>query len=153
MTKALPGEICPETGVWTPSDNPRFYPAEYADREMKRQFNKGDVMPITPHGEPSWILQEEGRRIQNFNGLSLDEIMKIAESQTIQRETTTGIVLPIGHEVHVRRTSQPTKIFVIRRHDQFEDSAGNIFGQTEVLGEPYDSIAVIDPATGQITTY
>ncbi|WP_186130642.1 hypothetical protein [Burkholderia gladioli] len=153
MTKALPGQICPETGVWTPSDNPTFYPTEYADRVMKRHIKAGEVMPKTPHGEPSWILQEEGRRIQNFNGLSPDEIMEIANSQTTQRKIATGIILPIGHEVHVRRTSQPTKIFKIRRHDQFEDSTGNIFDQTEVLGEPYDSIAVIDPATGRITTY
>ncbi len=75
MTRALPGEICPETGIWTPSDNPAFYDSEYADRVMKRHFKAGDVMPTTPHNEPSWILREEGRPIENFSGLSPEEIM------------------------------------------------------------------------------
>lgn len=74
MRKVQPGEICPETGVWTPSDNPRFYPSDYAARVMNRQFKAGEVMPQTPHGEPAWIRQEEGRPVQNFTGLSPAEI-------------------------------------------------------------------------------
>lgn len=74
MTTVRPGEICPETGVWTPSDNRNFYPSDYADRVMNRNFKAGDMMPKIPHGEPSWILREEGRRIQNFAGLSPEEI-------------------------------------------------------------------------------
>ncbi|AJZ56946.1 hypothetical protein OI25_7405 [Paraburkholderia fungorum] len=64
-----------------------------------------------------------------------------------------GIVLPTGHTVHVRRTGQPTKIYTIHGRDKFEDSAGNVYNQQEVFGETYDSVAVIDPATGDITTF
>ncbi|ARL04265.1 hypothetical protein [Burkholderia pseudomallei] len=64
-----------------------------------------------------------------------------------------GIVLPTGHTVHVRRTGQSTKIYTIHGSDKFEDSAGNVYNQQEVFGEAYDSVAVVDPATGDITTY
>jgi len=66
---------------------------------------------------------------------------------------TNGIVLPTGHTVHVRRTDQPTKIYTIHGSDKFEDSAGNVYNQQVVFGETYDSVAVIDPATGAITTF
>jgi hypothetical protein len=64
-----------------------------------------------------------------------------------------GIVLPTWHTIHVRRTEQPTKTYTIHGSDKFEDSAGNVYNQEEVFGETYDSVAVIDPATGDITTY
>jgi len=66
---------------------------------------------------------------------------------------TNGIVLPIGHQVHVRRTNQPTKIYKIRSNNEFEDSTGKVYRQQEVFGQAYESVAVIDPATDQITTY
>ncbi len=66
---------------------------------------------------------------------------------------TNGIVLPPGHEVRVRRTSQRTRIYKILGNNEFEDSAGNVYDQQEVLGQPYGGVSVVDPSTGQITTY
>lgn len=54
--QAFPGDSCPKTGTWTPAGNPNFYPKEYADLVMKREFSQGEPMPETPHGEPYWIL-------------------------------------------------------------------------------------------------
>ncbi|UVS88306.1 hypothetical protein EFP18_29985 (plasmid) [Burkholderia glumae] len=71
----------------------------------------------------------------------------------VARIRSYGITLPTGHTVHVRRTGQPTKVYTIHGSDKFEDSAGNVYTQQEVLGESFDSVAVVDPATGDITTY
>jgi hypothetical protein len=77
MSEVLPGEICPETGIWSPSNNPYFYPVEYMNRVMMRHFKSGDVMPPTPHGEPSWILENNDTKpIHNFTGLTSEEINK-----------------------------------------------------------------------------
>ncbi len=51
-----PGDICPRSGVWIPSDNPKFFPEDYFQRVMLRNFSEGEVMPETPHGEPFWRL-------------------------------------------------------------------------------------------------
>lgn len=75
MTTAFPGDVCPEDGIWTPSNNPNFYPSEYFEKVMNRRFNAGEIMPRTPHGEPSWILQNlNSTPILNFSGLTPDEI-------------------------------------------------------------------------------
>ena len=66
---------------------------------------------------------------------------------------TNGIVLPPGYDVHVRRTDQPTRIYKFLGNKKFEDSAGTIFDQQEVFGQTFDRVAVINPSTGQITTY
>lgn len=66
---------------------------------------------------------------------------------------SNGIVLPVGHQVHVRRTNQPTKIYKILGPDAFEGSDGTVYSQQAVFGQTYDGVSVIDPATGQITTY
>lgn len=74
MTRAFPGDICPKTGTWAPSDNPRFYPYEYAQSVMNRHFEAGERMPETPHGEPSWILQEQSTALENFSGWTPEQI-------------------------------------------------------------------------------
>lgn len=82
MTEVLPGDVCPKSGVWTPSGNPNFYPAEYAERVMHRNITMGEVMPLTPHGEPSWILREwHGEPLMDLTGLSLEEIAVILEKR------------------------------------------------------------------------
>lgn len=80
MTEAFPGETCPETGIWVPSDNPNFYPTSYFNKDMRRSFNAGETMPTTPHNEPSWILEKQGKLIEDFSGLSPKEITEKAKS-------------------------------------------------------------------------
>lgn len=74
MTEAYPGNRCPKTGTWTPSGNPHFYPEDYSQKVMNRHFEAGTLMPATPHGERSWILREQGMPIENFSGLSPEQI-------------------------------------------------------------------------------
>jgi hypothetical protein len=74
MKTVNPGQVCPQPGVWTPGENPNFYPQEYAERVMHRRFEAGELMPATPQGEPYWVLQEQGKPIQNFTGLSPEQI-------------------------------------------------------------------------------
>lgn len=79
MVKVLPGDVCPKTGIWVPSNNSCFYPADYAERVMKRKFNEGEIIPQTPHGESSWIFQETGTPLMNFTGLSPEQITERIE--------------------------------------------------------------------------
>jgi hypothetical protein len=74
MTSATPGQTCPQSGVWLPGENPKFYPREYAGRVMQLRFEAGQVMPATPHGEPYWVFQQQGKPIENFTGLSPEQI-------------------------------------------------------------------------------
>ena len=47
---------------------------------MNRHFEAGERMPPTPHGEPSWILQEQGKQLENFAGLTPEQIkVRISE--------------------------------------------------------------------------
>jgi hypothetical protein len=41
---------------------------------MSRRFKAGERMPATPHGEPSWILQEQGTPLEDFSGLTPEQI-------------------------------------------------------------------------------
>ena len=77
VTEAFAGQPCPKTGTWVPSNNPKFYPEDYAERVMKRQFQAGVILPPTPHGEPSWILQENsGPPLKNFSGMTPEQILE-----------------------------------------------------------------------------
>lgn len=74
MTSVLPGDVCPKTGTWVPSNNRTFYPSDYFQEVMLRYFEVGELMPATPHGEPSWIFQEQGKPLENFSGLTPEQI-------------------------------------------------------------------------------
>ena len=56
MATLKEGDVCTDTGVWYPSENPNFYPLEYIQEVMEKNLTKGDIMPKTPHGEPGWYL-------------------------------------------------------------------------------------------------
>lgn len=75
MTELFPGQMCSQTGIWVPSNNPNFYPLDYVNQVMRRHFTEGDLMPATPHGEPSWCFEgQDSRPLQDFTGLSPAEI-------------------------------------------------------------------------------
>jgi hypothetical protein len=77
MTEELPGQPCPKAGTWLPSNNPKFYPANYTELVMRRTFKVGEILPPTPHGEPSWIFQEVADApLQDFTGITQEQIVE-----------------------------------------------------------------------------
>lgn len=59
---------------------------------------------------------------------------------------------PVGSTVHVRKTGEPVKIYEVVGNNEYRDSNGTTHGP-EIFGPTHESISVIDPVTGAVTTY
>ncbi len=65
----------------------------------------------------------------------------------------SGRPLPlVGSTVHVRKTGEPTGIYEVVGNNKYRDSNGTVYG-LDIFRPVYESISVIDPVTGAVTTY